>query len=166
MGHQVNYFLVPKDISELEASIQRLEPMVVLHHRSVTATPRVLPSVEFREDGQRLLFYCLVRASDLSQVITKFVKAQGYWTVDVLRSPVVEFDSCYFDGKIIRRGRLYYNDGFFNLDETWIEKPESFRFWAKAVMKVTKKAMCKHGADYIGHNALAWLNSNCGMLVT
>lgn len=166
MGHQLNFHATPQDVAELEAGIRKLEPMVILHDRSPIADPRVLPSLGFREDGQPLLFYYLVRVTDLSRVATRHVPTQGYWTVDVLRSPVVEFSSCYFDGKVLRRGRVYYVDGFYGEDEEWVDKPESFRLWARAILKTTRKALKKHGADYIGHDALTWLQHEGGKLVT
>lgn len=166
MGHQVNFHAAPQDIGDIEAAIRKLEPMAVLHDRSPEARPRVLPSLRFEEDGQPLLFYFLVRESDLSQVVTRHVPAQGYWSVDGLRSPVIEFNSCYFDGRVLRRGRVYYVDGFYGEDDVWVDKQQSFRTWANAVLKATKKCLRKRGSDYIGPAAAEWLAQGDGELVT
>lgn len=80
MGHQANFYVTPPDIAELELAIRKLEPMIVLHDRSPTARPRTLSSLRFSEDPEALLFYFLVRESDLSEVVTRHVPAQGYWT--------------------------------------------------------------------------------------
>ena len=164
MGHQVNFYATPADIGELESAIRDLEPMAVLHDRSPTMEPRRLSSLRFSEESQPLLFYYLVRIADLPGVLTQHVPAQGYWTIDLLRSPVVEFSSCYFDRRILRRGRVYYVDGFFGPNETWIETPESFRLWAKSVIKATRKTLKRHGTDYIGKDALTWLERENGRL--
>lgn len=166
MGHQVNFYATPVDIGELERSIGQLEPTVIVHSRSPSAGPRIVSSLNLTEDGQRWLFYFLVRESDLLHVVTEHVPAQGYWAIDAIRSPVIEFNSCYFDGKVLRRGRVYYVDGFYGEDEAWVEKSESFRIWAQAVLRTTKKALKKHGTDYIGKDALAWLHRENGKLVT
>ncbi|MFH1921036.1 MAG: hypothetical protein ABIP48_14295 [Planctomycetota bacterium] len=166
MGHQVNFFAAPDDIAQLQQRIGDIEPMCILHDRSPTVKPRVLSTLDFVEDGQPLIFYFLVRESDLAQVVTRHVPAQGYWTVDVLRSPVVEFNSCFFDGTILRRGRVYYVDGFYGDNDEWIEKPEDFRLWAKVVLKATKKCLKRHGSDYIGPAAAEWLARGDGRLVT
>jgi len=92
------------------------------------------------------------------------VPTQGYWTVDVLRSPVVQFRGCYFDGKIPRRGRVYYVDGFYAENDEWVEKPESFRAWAKAVLKAAKKGLKRQDSDYIGPEASEWLAQGDGHL--
>lgn len=166
MGHQVNFYATPADIAELERSIGRMEPMVIVHSRSPTAEPRVVSSLNVTEEGQRWLFYFLVRKTDLVHVVTEHVPAQGYWAIDILHSPVVEFNSCYFDRKILRRGRVYYVDGFYGENEAWVEKPEGFRTWARAVLKTTRKALKKHETDYLGPDALTWLQRENGKLVT
>jgi len=165
MGHQINFFAASEDFTYIEQEIRRIEPLAVLHSRSNTATPRSVPSVDLQDDSQQWLFFYLVRESDLPMVVTEHVPAQGYWTIDALRSPVVEFDRCYFDGRILRRGRVYYVDGFFGSGEAWVEKPEGFRLWAKAILKTIKKCLTKRGSDYIGDGALRWLASSDGKLV-
>ncbi len=166
MGHQVSFYILPDDIAEIESAIGQLEPMRVLHSRSPSRDPRVLPSCHFYDEdaGHPWLSYYLVRECDLGDVVTRYVSAQGYWSIDSLRSPVMEFSSCYFDGEIIRRGRLYYVDGFYD-EEAWIEKSEGFRHWAKAVLRVTKKRLERHDSDYVGRAASEWVDREGGRLV-
>jgi hypothetical protein len=57
-------------------------------------------------------------------------------------------------------------DGFYGENEAWVEKPEAFRLWAKAIRKFAWKSLTKHDADYIGHDALAWLRGEGGKLVS
>ena len=71
--------------------------------------------------------------------MTRHVPAQGYWTIDVLRSPVREFNRCYYDGKMLRRRRLDYVDGFYGADDQWQIKADGFRSWARAVLRKTKR---------------------------
>jgi hypothetical protein len=165
VGHQLNFYATPVDIAELEAAIRALEPVVVLHDRSSSAAPQVLPSLRVTQDGEPWLFYYLVREPDLSAVVTRHVPAQGYWTIDSLRSPVLEFHSCYFDRELLRRGRIHYADGFYGVDDVWRDKPEGFRTWAKAVWKAVRKPLRRHGTDYIGRDAATWLQGG-GKLVT
>ena len=61
MGHQVNFYAAHADIPQLQQRISEIEPMWILHDRSTSAEPRVIPSLHLAEDGQRLLFYFLVR---------------------------------------------------------------------------------------------------------
>jgi|GEM_PF-1998874 len=165
MGHQVNFYATPTDISELERRIDLLEPMVIIHDRSPTSQPRIVSSLDITEGDRRWLYYYLVRKKDLERVLTEHVPAQKYWSIDSLRSPVIEFNSCYFDGKTLGRGRVYYVDGYYGADDAWVEKPESFRAWAKKVLRTIKRPLKKHNRiDYIGQNALAWLEREQGEL--
>ncbi|MBC7975241.1 MAG: hypothetical protein H7138_09665 [Myxococcales bacterium] len=82
--------------------------------------------------------------------------------IDALLSPVVEFTGCFFDGQLLRRGRMYYVDGFFAEDGEWEEKAEPFRTWARAVLKRTKKILTRTESDYIGSHAAAWLAEGSG----
>ena len=157
MGHQVNFYASPPDIANLQRLLGEMEPMLILHSRAASANPRVLSSLRHAEHGDPWLFYYLVRKSDLEDVILEHVAEQRYWSIDVIRSPVVQFNSCFFDGTILRRGRVYYVDGFYGENGEWIEKSEGFRLWARAILKVTKKGLKRHGSDYIGAGAAEWL---------
>jgi hypothetical protein len=166
VGHQVNFYLAPTDTVALEQTIRTLGPLLVLHSRSPGSEPRVLESVSIEENGQPWLFVVLVRPEDLQAVVTRHVPAQGYWTIDVVQSPVIEFTRCFFNGTLLRRGRLYYVDGFYDANDTWQDKRNGFRQWAKAVLAKTKKGLKKHKTDYIGTGAEAWLASNGGNVLT
>lgn len=165
MGHQVNYYALYEDFARIESKLRSIEPMVILHSRSPTATPRIVPALNFRDEKGIWLFCHLVREADLHAVMTEYVSAQGYWTIDVLRSPVIECDGCFFDGKILRRGRMYYTDGDYDANRTWVEKPEGFRRWASAILRATKKCIQKLGSRYIGPEAAKWLETSGGKLV-
>ena len=165
MGHQVNFYVNPSDAIALERSIRALGPLQILHSRSPGPEPRVVDSVDVEENGRPWLFFYFIRPVDLHAVVTRDVPAQGHWTIDALKSPVVEFTRSFFDGAILRRGRLYYVDGFYDASNQWQEKAESFRTWAKAVLAKSKKELNKHQTDYIGAGAQAWLTSG-GKLAT
>ena len=156
MGHQINFFLGPNDLLELEARLKKVDAPVVLHSRSPTRKPRVLDTMNFTEDGKQWLFLYLVRSQDLNSLRIKEIKAQGYWSVDTLTSPVIELDRCYYDGKILRRGRLYYVDGFYEQEE-WVEKSSDFKTWAKRLFNVARKTLVydKELGSHVGAEASA-----------
>lgn len=166
MGHQVNFYLDPNDTADIEKELRGIEPLVILHSRSTTSKPRAVGSLSFEENNQPWLFFYLVRPTELSSVKTNHVPAQGYWTIDVIESPVVEFTRCFFDGKILRRGRVHYVDGFYRPDGSWAAKSEQFEKWAKSVLSRTKRALKKQGAHYIGPSTEKWIQSGNGKLVT
>ena len=165
MGHQINFYAAPADIAVLQERVGDVEPMLILHSRSPGAEPVVLSSLRHTEDAKPWLFYYLVRRCDLANVTSEHVPSQGYWAIDVIRSPVVQFNSCFFDGTVLGRGRVYYVDGFYGEHDEWHEKSERFRSWGKAVLKTTQKCLKRHGADYIGPAAAEWLAQGDGRLV-
>ena len=132
MSQQVNFDVSPTETAALEEAWRSLGSMSVLHSRSNDAGPRVLPSSDLEEAGQRWLFFQLVRTDDLKSVVMRNVPAQGYWTVNVVKSPVVELTRCFFDGRILCRGRLYFVDGFYGADGEWVNKGEDCKKWEVA----------------------------------
>lgn len=165
MGHQVNFYISPTDTVLLERTLRKSFPLVVVHDRSASRAPRVVDSLDVEEDGKPWLYLYLARPDDLDELVMQHVPAQGYWALDVIKSPVIEFNRCFFNDQILRRGRVYYVDGFYGSDKTWVEKSESFRRWARSILSTTKKSLKRHGSDYIGHDALSWLGSSGGKLV-
>ncbi len=165
MGHQVNFYLNPNDTVAVEKVLRELAPLCILHSRSSTSEPHIVDTVNIEENGQPWLYLFLIRTDDLERLVTKHIPAQGYWTVDVLKSPVVEFNRCFFDGKTLRRGRVYYVDGFYDTNDQWVQKPEPFMKWAKSILTTTKHTLKRHGSDYIGTEAEAWLASCGGKLM-
>lgn len=164
MGHQVNFYLCPTDLRSIECTLREVGPLTILHSRSSNPKPRNVESLELNENGQLWLYFYLVRPEDIRSVTMTHIPAQAYWTVDVLRSPVVEFNRCFFDEIVLRRGRLYYIDKFYGSDGTTLEKPMEFVTWAKSLLLTTKKALKRHGSDYIGPDAKEWLLSSEGSL--
>ncbi len=102
------------------------------------------------EGGQPWLFFYLVRPEELPDVVTRHVPAQNYWTIDVIRSPVIELNRSFFDGQILRRGRLYYTDSFYDEHDALAYKSEPFRAWAKSVVARVKRTLKRQGGDYVG----------------
>lgn len=165
MGHQLNFFLTPRDTAGLESRLREIGPLVVLHKQAPTSQPRVLPNIECVDSGRRWLYFCLVRPDDLPSVVMRHVPAQGYWTVDELRSPAIELTACYFDDRILRRGRLYYVDKYYGTDGAQVKKPDDFLAWAKAVLAATRKHLIRVGSDYAGAEALEWRDAQRELVV-
>jgi hypothetical protein len=110
MGHQVNFFVLPTDLPAIEAAIRTTGDVCFLEDRTPTATPAELGTLAFEpgDMGRRPLDAYLVRRGDLGAVKTWFVSTQGYWLIKATDSPVIEFDRCFFDGNVLRRGRAYF----------------------------------------------------------
>ncbi|MFO0591158.1 MAG: hypothetical protein U0441_26670 [Polyangiaceae bacterium] len=165
MAHQVNYYLLSADLAELEGRLRAVEPFTILHSRSPSAKPKVVESFQVLENGKLWPHLFLVRTEDVGKVTMQEVKAQSYWSIDQIISPVLQFNTGTQDGPVLRAGRLYYQDGFWAPDRTWVEKPEPFRKWAKKLLATAKRMLTKHTSiHYIGAHARAWLASSGGTL--
>lgn len=159
MGHQLNFYALPADMANLERLLRETNDIAILHSRSETEEPRVVESLELRVGDQYWLYFYLVRRAELADVVTRHVPAQGYWTIDDTRSPVIQLTRSFYDDVILRRGRLWYVDGYYGEDRTWVEKSEAFRTWASSVVVRARKLLIKYKTDYIGAEAKQWVEA-------
>lgn len=159
MGRQIYFYLEPRDLVPFERALLEPGDTSILHHRSPNPEPRVVDSLVLEEGGQPWLFFSLVRTEDMPAIVMRHVPAQQHWTIDVLRSPVVEFSRGRFDGSALHRGRLYYVDSFYDEHGRSVTKGEPFRTWAKALFGRAKRPLKKQGGDYLGPIAEARLAS-------
>jgi hypothetical protein len=167
MGHQSAFYLTPKDNADLEQRLREKTDFIILLWQSPSASPRVVDSLNFSEPEEPHYGKYLARPEDLDAIVTDYVPEQGYWTLEYLPSPVVQFRGCFFDGKILREGRVYYVDGFYGPDGAWVNKSEAFRKWAKMVHTTIKKSLKRRDSryvEYIGEDAQAWVDAG-GQLV-
>jgi len=165
MGKQVNFYLIPSDILMLESKLREVGPLLVLHSRSDVPRPRVLESLEHMEQGKLWLYFFLVRPENLDEVVMRHVPAQGYWVVDELKSPVIQLNRSFFDGKNLRRGRIYFIERYFGENREMVHKPDAFRAWAKAILDKAKRNLVKIGPEYIGADTKTWLDTSHGTLL-
>lgn len=163
-GRQLRFCATPSDAEALAQRLQALEPMLILHSRSLSRVPRVVPSLDLTEAGARWLSFFLVRVEDLASVVTQHVPTQEYWTIDELHSPVMECQQTYVGPRIMRPGRLHYLDGYFGLADEWIDKPPPFLHWAKAVLMTAREALAKYDGEYVGAEAREWLQRDEGVV--
>jgi len=163
MGHQINFFLHPADTQALLHRLEVVEDFTIINRRSYDGEPAILKNFDHKLDGHDWLYFDLVRSDDLKRVVLRHVPEQGYWIVDVLDSPVIEFSKCFFDGTILRRGRVYYTSSYYKGGEL-VSKSEAFLSWAKKIFAATRKGLSRKNSGYIGPSADQWL-VNGGRLV-
>ncbi len=152
MGHQVLFYLSPADSFKFESELASIEVSVIVHGQSRGPYPKVVDLSEART----WLFTYLVRRVDLDSVLTKHVPTQGYWIIDELRSPVIEITRCYYDGQLLRRGRFYYNDAYYDDAGQPCGKSPGFSDWAKKVLSKARRILTynKQLGAYVGEEAI------------
>jgi hypothetical protein len=167
MSQQVNFYLTPTDLHAAEDRIRKCGDFLVLHTRSLDAKPRIVPSVDFEENGKKWLFFYLVRPTDLASIQMHKVEKQNFWAIDDLQSPVVEFSTCFFDGNKMRQGRVYFQSRYYAETGQTVTKPDSFIKWAKCILATMKKTLhCDSNRGiYIGADALTWADQKGGIFL-
>jgi hypothetical protein len=170
MGHQINYYMTPKDVEALGQRFQDKVEFTAIPWRYQSEVPPRSNSLFVECNGVRERGLYLLHPQHLNQVVSRYIESQSYWTVQGHLSPVVEFDVCFFDNTILRRGRVYYVDRFLDTNHVWVTKSEDFRKWAKTLFSIVKKSLkpLKPGdryTEYIGEDAAKWVAAG-GMLVT
>ena len=149
------------------ADIKELAQMTPLSAKELAYRgQQVLARVEHM--GKTPLTLYLARPADVGAVAFREVAEQGYWTVDDLRSPVVELTRCYFDGKMLRSGRLFYETGYYGGDGAWVDKPKAFLAWAEALLGAARKALRREPRldAYLGPEARELHDRNAVELVS
>jgi hypothetical protein len=167
MGRQVDFFATPTDMLGIETMLLEIEPYAVLHSRSPTSQPRVVKSFARIENERPWLFFFLVRLPELSSVKLKHVPQQGYWSIDVLKSPVVELSLGAFDATTLGRSRLYFTESFFDEKGKLIPKPDAFVLWGRSLITSTKRYLKRQTGSpfYAGEDALAWRANSHGVFI-
>lgn len=85
------------------------------------------------------------------------MKSKISGALNTLFSEVVEFSGCHFNEKTLKRGRLFYDIGFYN-GEQWQEKSPRFLKWTEIAFKTAKKSIKRAPSfdAYIGADAERW----------
>jgi len=159
MGRQMTIYLLPSDTSLIEESLKATLDICFFEYESPRSRPKVAKSLTVPNMGESWLTIYLAPQSQLENIVCEKVPSKGYWTIDSLRSPVVEFSRCYFNGRILKEGRLFYDTGYYDESGKWVDKSEDFLKWAERLFRITKKILNKSPDNqaYIGPNALIWL---------
>lgn len=168
MGRQIQIYFSPDDVQALEKVVkEQLGAVVVAHRHPADHAEPITSTVSKNAEGLRSFGY-LARMQDLGNIVLRHVPTQGYWVVDETRSPVVELDGGFDDGKILRRGRLYFQKGFYGEDGRWVNKPQDFLQWAEEILKLAKKLSRRDQKldAYIGRSAAEEQNAGCALVAS
>ncbi len=160
MGRQVNFFMHPEDENVFLDFLKTTGdvayiplPQKSMHlQTSDKITPRNHPDCWLR------VYLLLKTYSD--DVIMEEVKSQRYWLIDEF-SPVIQFRRCFFDGKILRRGRLYFVTSYYDEQGEKVSLPEPFLKWGARILSWIRKNYIKVTKDsyYTSPSALAFQKS-------
>ena len=156
MGYQISCYLSVQDSVFLEQQLLQLDDSVILKDRSRGPYPATVFSTDLIENENRQYFFYFARRVDLDAIVMAEVPTQGYWSINDLFSPVVEFTLGRFDGEVLRRGRFYYTDSYYDNQRRLIQKPVEFLNWADQVLNEAKRLLTydRQLQSYLGSEAV------------
>jgi hypothetical protein len=162
MGRQVNFYMMPEDVFDLEAQLKARGDVVFLAVRMSGPQPREEETIGPlpRDFGMRYL----ARRQDLGTLRITHVPEQGDYVINASFSPVVELSRSRLDDDTGRLapGRLYVSTSAWD-GSTQIAATPEFLAWAGTLFNAIKKnkdywAMKEPGSRgfSISRRAAAW----------
>jgi hypothetical protein len=155
-SRQINFFLTAVDQAALLAHISAKHDFRIIHSLVQCEAPALLSSAEVKEMGVDRLKVYLARPEDLEAVHLNFVPNHNYKTIDVVKSPVIEFVRCYHVGEQLRRGRFYFVTSYYEGGHL-VKKERDFINWANGIIVASRRKLIKDTTSsfYFGDDAFA-----------
>jgi hypothetical protein len=106
-----------------------------------------------RGRATRVNCYLVPKSADIKM---RYISALSHWSVES-ESEVIEFRGCEFDGRVLVRGRFYFQNDFL-MQGIIAPKRAEFLTWADKVFRLAKKSLRRSNAldAYIGEKAEQW----------
>src|SRR4051812_30321717 len=105
MGRQIQLYLLPQDIVDFEVALESRDT-AMLKRLSPDPRPVFADTAIVETSELTCADSYLVRTSDCDRVLLRAIPSRGIWTIDDLRSPVIQFFGCHFDNRSLKQGRL------------------------------------------------------------
>ena len=144
MGRQIQFYMLPEDRSEFLHMMQEQDSVAVILRDSDSSGIEPVS-----EDVGADKTLCLWNRKLLPSLERKWVPESGYYRVDTLHAPVLEFTSSFtakWEGKpALGQGRLFGNF------EPHLGKPDDFVKWYESLVHWIRKHYRKNPASTGGY---------------
>jgi len=161
MSKQCRFYVLPSDIEFLLAELRSRVGLKIISSRSSVLGPTELDSsfseYVFLPTKTKILHVsCYLTPPKEAEIKMEHLTQKGQWAVSD-SSEVIELSGCDYDGRILRVGRLYFQNDQLIGDALW-PKREEFLQWADQIFKTTKKLLERSETlrAYLGKDAAAW----------
>ena len=129
MGRQIHFYMLPEDRASFLHLVQERDAVVVIARDSDSA--EIQDATELDIGSDKVL--CLWNRKFVPHLKREWMADPGYYRVDVLRTPTLEFISSFsgtWEGKpALGQGRLFGNF------EPYLEKPAHFENWYESLVR-------------------------------
>lgn len=165
MSKQINFFITREDLAEIESFLKKenclfiVQPIfnldnmfqdTIIFDGNNKSRDTVLLAPNFREN----------------QIKINKIDQQGYFLVNNRFSDIVEFSRGIYSDNAneLKRGRLFYDTGYYEVDGTFLKKSNDFMTWADGLVARFKKQFLKKtewgSSVYFSINAIDWIEKN------
>ena len=163
MGKQIEILTTDLDLRDLEKSLRSRGDVALLSDIansdfSSLGTLDQLP-IPIAFAGERSLV-CYLAPMQLPARIFIEPDSPVKMHVNIHKSHIIEFWRPFYDGKIMRPGRLYYEDRVL-IGNIFVQKDQAFCDWAKGVLAFVRKELRRDPArgSYLGEDAANAIDS-------
>jgi len=163
VGHQVNFFVMPADLPDLEVAIRAAGDVCFLAEQSPTREPVELDAIAGSATEPLQLRSCFIaQRQDLSAVSMRLINAQDCWLIEGSHSPVIELSLGIFTGTRLNRGRAYFASDLRFRPK--LPSPDFVR-WGDRVLARIKRKLIRYPdypAPYLycGASTLEWIQDS------
>jgi hypothetical protein len=159
MSKQFYVCLLPADLESLVYSLKSQLDVSLIQPSSSVPFPVKLESpvckdaLLLKEGAVRV--DCFITRKD-ADIKMRFVPVLSHWSVQG-EPEVIEFQGCEFDGNVLVRGRLYFQNDLL-LQDMIAPKRAEFFAWADKVFRLAKKSLGRSKTldAYVGEHAEKW----------
>ena len=151
---QLNFFLNMDDQIALNSKFVDCDEMVFCKYQSCNNEPELVDTTLIENMGSEPLKVIILNRHDVNKIVFRRVEGKNLYSIDILRSPVIEYSRCYLTEDFIRRGRLYFAKDYYDENGLLIEKDSKFVAWAKRVVKEVRVDLAfEKPSNYYGKGA-------------
>ena len=137
---QLNFFILPDDYFEIDNYLAN-EDILVSALPLTESKVRIVSGINQRlSDWTLVVLFKNSNELRIKTLDSKIKIGTKIYTIDTLRSSIVEFNKCYFyeKEKQLGRGRIYFIKRYYS-ENKLVEKPQSFIEWSECLLKFVRK---------------------------
>lgn len=94
-SHQINLYLADSDRVRFESALRRAEDFTIIDSITDGDSLRLLDTTDMSSPGEQRLKVYLASPKYLDSIQLSEVPTKSYKSIDIVRSPVIEFVRCY-----------------------------------------------------------------------
>jgi hypothetical protein len=160
MSKQFYVYLLPADVQSLIGTLRSNLDVALIQPSSARPVPVQIESPickgGFELKTATVRTNCYITPAKGADIRMHYVPVLSHWNVET-ESEAIEFRGCEFDGRVLTRGRLYFESDLL-VGDMIVPKRKEFLIWADKLFRLAKKSLGRSKIldAYVGENAEKW----------